>query len=166
MRHCSKDHTNDLVFKLTMDLESCCTICTYNTMIGADGIVMLAYVISASLDTVLGHIYTAFFSIHVDDINQCGSNLLGIFFLTRSAVLITTNGIKSMPDELHFTFHVYFTGYMIGIFQQHDDVIKWKHFSRYWPLVREIHRSPVNSPHKGQWRGALMFHLICVWINS
>ena len=25
---------------------------------------------------------------------------------------------------------------------------------------------PVNSPHKGQWRGALMFYLICVWINS
>ena len=24
--------------------------------------------------------------------------------------------------------------------------------------------SPVNSPHKGQWRGALMFSLICVWI--
>ena len=25
---------------------------------------------------------------------------------------------------------------------------------------------PVNSPHKGQWRGALMFSLICVWIND
>ena len=32
-----------------------------------------------------------------------------------------------------------------------------KHFPRYWPFVRGIHRSPVNSPHKGQWRGALMF---------
>ena len=48
----------------------------------------------------------------------------------------------------------------------HDDVIKWKHFPRYWPFVREIHRSPVNSLHKGQWRGALMFSLICVWING
>ena len=47
---------------------------------------------------------------------------------------------------------------------QHD-VIKWKHFPRYWPFVRGIHRSPVNSPHKGQWRGALMFSLICAWIN-
>ena len=47
----------------------------------------------------------------------------------------------------------------------HDDVIKWKHFPRYWPFVRGIHRPPVNSPHKGQWRGALMFSLICVWIN-
>ena len=45
----------------------------------------------------------------------------------------------------------------------HDDVIKWKHFPRYWPFGRGIHRSPVNSPHKGQWRGALMFSLICTW---
>ena len=50
--------------------------------------------------------------------------------------------------------------------QYHDDVIKWKHFPRYWPFVREIHRSPVNSPHKGQWRGTLMFSLICHWIKG
>ena len=48
----------------------------------------------------------------------------------------------------------------------HDDVIKWKHFPRYWPFVREIHRSPVNSPHKGQWRRALMFSVICARING
>ena len=49
---------------------------------------------------------------------------------------------------------------------QHEDVIKWKHFPRYWPFVRGIHRWPVNSPHKGQRRGALMFSLICAWINA
>ena len=48
----------------------------------------------------------------------------------------------------------------------HDDVIKWTHFPRYWPFVWGIHRSPVNSPHKVQWRGALMFTLIGVWING
>ena len=48
----------------------------------------------------------------------------------------------------------------------HDDVIKWKHFPRNWPYFRGIHRSPVNSPHKGQWRRALMFSLICVWIDD
>ena len=48
----------------------------------------------------------------------------------------------------------------------HDDVIKWKHFPRNWPFVRGIHRSPVNSTHKGQWRGALMFSLICARING
>ena len=48
----------------------------------------------------------------------------------------------------------------------HDDVIKWKYFPRYWPFVRGIHRSPVNFPHKGQWRGAFMFSLICAWIKG
>ena len=52
------------------------------------------------------------------------------------------------------------------IYHVHDDVIKWKHFSRYWTFVQAIHRSPVNSPHKGQWRGALMFSLITAWINA
>ena len=42
----------------------------------------------------------------------------------------------------------------------HDDVIKWKHFPRYWLFVRGIHRSH-NSPNKGQWRRALVFSLIC-----
>ena len=45
-----------------------------------------------------------------------------------------------------------------------------EHFPCYWPFVREIHRSPVNFPHKVQWRGALMFSLICArmngWVNN
>ena len=48
----------------------------------------------------------------------------------------------------------------------HDDVIKWKNFPRYWSFVRGIHRSPVNSAHKDQWRGALMLSLIHAWING
>ena len=48
----------------------------------------------------------------------------------------------------------------------HDDVIKWKHFSRYWSFVRGIHRSPVDYLHKGQLRGALLFSLICAWRNG
>ena len=41
-----------------------------------------------------------------------------------------------------------------------------KTFPRYWLFVRGIHRSPVDSPHKGQWRGALMLYLICAWTNG
>ena len=39
-------------------------------------------------------------------------------------------------------------------------------FPRYWPFVWGIPRSTVNSPHKSQWHGALMFSLNCVWING
>ena len=53
-----------------------------------------------------------------------------------------------------------------GAMWLHVDIIKWKHFPLYWPFVRGIHRWPVNSPHKGQWCGALMFPLICAWIND
>ena len=46
----------------------------------------------------------------------------------------------------------------------------WRHqmepFSALLALCAGIHRSPVNSPHKGQWRGALMFSLISAWIND
>ena len=46
----------------------------------------------------------------------------------------------------------------------------WRHeletFPRYLLFVQEIHRSPVNSPHKGQWRRASMFSLICAWTNA
>ena len=39
-----------------------------------------------------------------------------------------------------------------------------------WPFVRGIPRSPMNSPHKGQWRGTLMFSLIWFlikgWVNN
>ena len=48
----------------------------------------------------------------------------------------------------------------------HDDVIKWRHFPCYWPFVRGIHQWPEDSPHKGQWHGALMFSLICAWTNG
>ena len=50
----------------------------------------------------------------------------------------------------------------------HDDVIKWKHFPRYWPFVRGIHWSrwiPRTKASDAElW--ALMFSLIYVWING
>ena len=57
----------------------------------------------------------------------------------------------------------------LGVFidaSSHDDVIKWKHFPRYWPFVRGIHWSAADSPHKGPWRGALMCSLMWAWTNG
>ena len=42
--------------------------------------------------------------------------------------------------------------------REQDDVIKWKHFPRYWPLWGEF------TSH--QWCGAFMFSLSCAWTNS
>ena len=84
-----------------------------------------------------------------------------------SGISLCQNFIHGRPilDELQWLGK----GKRVTGYQQcpsHDDVIKCKHFLRYWPFVRGNHRSPVNSPHKGQWRGALMLSLICAWINA
>ena len=34
----------------------------------------------------------------------------------------------------------------------HNDGIRWEYFPCYWLFVRGIHRLPVDSSHKGQWR--------------
>ena len=39
-------------------------------------------------------------------------------------------------------------------------------FSTLQALYAGNSRSPVNSPHKGQWSGALMFYLIGAWTNE
>ena len=57
--------------------------------------------------------------------------------------------------SMHASHHHY-NGSMRSIPPTNNDVIKWKHFPRY----------AKNSPHKGQWRGALMFSLICAWANG
>ena len=70
----------------------------------------------------------------------------------------------------HNTLHVNNWHRVRDIPPLHDDVIKRMHFPRYRPLVWGIHQSTVNSPHKGQWHGALLFSLICVrrngWVNN
>ena len=82
----------------------------------------------------------------------------------------TVSCLFNWPAEVsHFTYaDISITGHMndIKMPSTNDDVIKWKYYPRYWPFVLGIHWSPVNSPHKGQWRGALMFSLICAWING
>ena len=47
----------------------------------------------------------------------------------------------------------------------HDDVTIWEHFVRYWSFFRVIYLSPVDSPYKSQWCGALIFSLIWAWTN-
>ena len=55
------------------------------------------------------------------------------------------------------------------VFRPTSELEWWRHqmetFSALLALCAGNSPVPVNSPHKGQWRGALMFSLICVWIN-
>ena len=72
---------------------------------------------------------------------------------------------------------------IFGVFEKcgliSKNIRKWKQWkkriTKFCPNIWQpilltdsftFHQSPVNSPHKGQWRGALMFSLICTWING
>ena len=50
----------------------------------------------------------------------------------------------------------------ISTYTFHDDVIERKYFLRYWPFVREIHRSPVNSPQRPVTRSFDIFFDLCL----
>ena len=90
----------------------------------------------------------------------------------------SSNGLTSIYTLLFYAWHNWQFVYdaitrqkthstiLYSVCHYADDVIKWKHFPRYWPFVRGINQSPVNSPQKGQWRRALMFSLICAWISD
>ena len=71
---------------------------------------------------------------------------------------------RSLWKNQRIWFYNCFRDAMNWLDEYHDDVIKWKHFPRHWSFARGIHPTPVNSPNKGQWRGALMCSL--VWING
>ena len=81
----------------------------------------------------------------------------------KSVLIMLCRFVKTIPH--HTSPLTTFSSIMIkcvpdrvaAIRPLHDDVIKWKHFPRYWPFVRGIHQSPMNSPHKGQWRGVWCF---------
>ena len=76
---------------------------------------------------------------------------------------ITMVIVAGCIEDFLYDTHQYFQ------WQSHDEVIKWKHFPCYWPFIWGVHQSPVNSPHKGQWCGALMgFFYLCLnkWLSK
>ena len=72
------------------------------------------------------------------------NSLTLIYFIPTPSVITAKMKSFMMTSSNGIIFHV--TGHLFGEFTGD----RW----------------PVNSPHKGQWRGALMFSLICVWING
>ena len=59
----------------------------------------------------------------------------------------------------------------VGPVLTHDDVIKWKHFPRYWTFVRGIHRSRwmprTKASDAGLWCFLWCFlHWINDWVNN
>ena len=52
------------------------------------------------------------------------------------------------------------------VYMLHDDVIKWKHFLRYWPFVKESTGHQWIPLTKASDAKALVFSVICAWTNG
>ena len=137
-----------------ISLEIAQNICTRDIWLASLGLHMCG----VFLERVMCAPCHEFWWIGPDAVNDC-TQITGLILYTHKRVM-------NFKWILHRVSKSYTNIGNINPSATHDDVIKWKHFPRYWPFVRGIHRSPLNSPHKGQWRGALMFSLICVWING
>ena len=78
---------------------------------------------------------------------------------------------SNLKNNGQFIMHIYYNGWRRkghGKSKHHDDVIKWKHFSRNWPFVWGIHRSRW-IPHTKASDAELwcfLWSLICVWIHG
>ena len=109
-------------------------------------------------------------TIYVAPMDMCVySRNLKVHLLELNYYIMIHTSLKLLSTGLigtNLTFYWCFWATTSDKPSYHYDVIKWKHFPRYCSFVRGIHRSTVNSPHKGQGCGALMFSLICAWING
>ena len=98
---------------------------------------------------------------------SCHAHGVGCTFKSLKIYWSVTKLQVSLHERSSVSCKTLWTVARLGhVYSSQNDVIKWKHFSRYLPFVRGIRRSPVNSPHNGQWRGALKFSLICAWLNG
>ena len=88
-------------------------------------------------------------------------------FSTLSPMENTTKYRYHYPGEYKYQGILYFSHYPVEVLKEVEEWLTMMTSSNgnifrvtghLWP--------PVNSPHKGQWRWALMFSVICVWING
>ena len=84
------------------------------------------------------------------------------FFFLRNVKSVIFSQFHSCCIWLDWKY--FFMGCVL--YSKSHDISWWRHQMALLAFVRGIHQSPVNSPHKGQWRGALIFSLICVWLNG
>ena len=132
--------------------------------------------IEKHISIVFGHFVNRAIILSLWQIMNCGNPVYWICN-GKTSVSDVTLDIIFRYGSVYFSFFVIsklahkccFLAYEKMTFWElyyHDDVTKWKDFPCYWHFVWGIHRSPANSSHKGQWRGALMFTLICTWTNG
>ena len=77
------------------------------------------------------------------------------FPFSCQVLVLTLSVLKLEYSEITMSFDYH--DCCITVLRYHEDIIRWKHFPCYWPFVRGIHWSLVDSTYKGQGGGAWMF---------
>ena len=93
---------------------------------------------------------------------------------TISLIVATTQNTTGLQASLSLSFKIAYdtSSYRMKSsgFYHACHFTWWRHqmetFSALLVTCAGNSSAPVNSPHKGQWHGTLMFSLICVWING
>ena len=104
-------------------------------------------------------VYTAFISYHFDGLVQVRP-LLTHWSYVFLALTHRLNNIEASRDKLIQKQQVTQKCIKSTLEVSHMTLSN-ENFSRYWPFVRGIHRSPMNSPHTGPW-----FLWSTSWING
>ena len=87
------------------------------------------------------------------------TSVLEIFVCHKQyPIVYSTQSLFTRANQVKFTWHVRHLSQIMGYMMTSSN---GNIFRVTGPLS-----VPVNFSHKGQWRGALMFSFICVWINS
>ena len=101
--------------------------------------------------------------------NSCKCIQISLFWWCQNPTTMDMYSLLVPCRETNMAFHI-----SLRWLQQKDDIWLvllswWRHQMETFPALLVISAGnspvPVTSPHKGQWRGALMFSLICIWIN-
>ena len=82
----------------------------------------------------------------------------------ESKWLRTAHVLFPWNKTIDTSYHTLFA----SLYFARKSISRWRHQMETFSALLTVcaGNSPVNSPHKGQWLGALMFSFICAWINS
>ena len=67
--------------------------------------------------------------------------IIGLGFSLSSGLVPSMSLNEACTKWPHILVHIFTHSPKVS---GHDDIIKWKHFPRYWPFVRGIHRFPTQ----------------------
>ena len=72
-------------------------------------------------------------------------HLMGTRMTTILFLFAVGYGFKSVIYAMKYAHSFSVLCFVVVLWVSHDDVIKWKHFLRYWLFARGIHRPPMRS---------------------